>query len=91
MSYLYMHICLYDDVFKLISKVLDSEGTRGFVIGGYVRDRLLGRNTEGKDIDILVVGDGVDIARKVAKISGKNRKVTVFRNFGTAMFRHGDI
>lgn len=86
-----MHICLYDEIFKLISEVLESEGTRGFVIGGYVRDRLLERDTTGKDIDILVVGDGVDVARKTARRCGRNKKVTVFRNFGTAMFRYGDI
>jgi poly(A) polymerase len=86
-----MHICLYDKIFDLISEVLDNDGTRGFVIGGYVRDKLLGRDTAGKDIDILVIGDGISIAEKVAKLSGRNRKVTVFKTFGTAMFRHGDV
>jgi poly(A) polymerase len=86
-----MQICLYENIFKIISEVLDAEGTRGYVIGGYVRDKLLNRLSEGKDIDILVVGDGVDIARKVARKSGRNRKVTVFKTYGTAMFKHDDI
>ena len=83
-----MQICLYDNIFELITKVLDDEGTSGYVIGGYVRDRLMDRKTDGKDIDILVIGDGIAIARKVAKLSGKNTKVTVFKTYGTAMFMH---
>lgn len=86
-----MHIDLDDQIFSIITTVLDSEGTRGYAIGGYIRDKLLGISTAGKDIDILVVGNGIDIARKVAKASGRNRKVTVFKTYGTAMFRHGDI
>ena len=86
-----MQICLYENIFKVISEVLDTEGTRGYVIGGYVRDKLLNRLSGGKDIDILVVGDGVDIARKVARKTGRNRKVTVFKTYGTAMFKHEDI
>ncbi len=86
-----MLISLDDQIFKTITAVLDSEGTRGYAIGGYIRDKLLGFGTAGKDIDILVIGDGIDIARKVARASGRNRKVTIFRTFGTAMFRHGDV
>lgn len=86
-----MQICLYENIFKVISEVLDNEGTRGYVIGGYVRDKLLNRLSGGKDIDILVVGDGVDIARKVARKAGRNKKVTVFKTYGTAMFKHDDI
>ena len=86
-----MHICLYNNIFDLISEVLETEKMRGFVIGGYVRDQLLKRESGGKDIDILVIGDGISIARKVAKLAGKNRKVTVFKTYGTAMFRHDDI
>lgn len=86
-----MRICLYNNIFDLISEVLDTEKIRGYVIGGYVRDQILKRESGGKDIDILVIGDGISIARKVAKLSGKNRKVTVFKTYGTAMFRHDDI
>jgi len=83
-----MLICLYDKIFELITEVLETEGTSGFVIGGYVRDRIMGRETEGKDIDILVIGDGISTARKVAKLAGKSTKVTVFKTYGTAMFTH---
>jgi len=85
-----MHICLDDKIFSIISRVLDSEGTRGYAIGGYIRDKLLAISSAGKDIDILVIGDGIDIARKVAVECGRNRKVTVFKTYGTAMFRHDD-
>jgi len=83
-----MQFCLYDKIFNLITEVLDAEGTDGYVIGGYVRDRIMERNTEGKDIDILVIGNGIAIARKVAKLAGKNSSVTVFKTYGTAMFMH---
>ncbi|MBE0674985.1 MAG: CCA tRNA nucleotidyltransferase, partial [Bacteroidales bacterium] len=86
-----MHICLYDEIFRIISEVLDSEGTEGYAIGGYVRDRLLERESGGKDIDILIVGDGIEIAKKVAKKSGRNKKVVVYKTYGTAMFRHNEI
>lgn len=83
-----MHISLNEDVFLAISHVLESEGVRGYVIGGYVRDRVMGRVSGGRDIDILVIGDGIDIARKVARHLGLKQKVSVFKNFGTAMFKH---
>jgi poly(A) polymerase len=85
-----MNICLNDNIFDLLSEVLSSEGKEGYVIGGYVRDCILERKNTGKDIDILVIGSGIDIARKTAKRVGKGVKVTVFRNFGTAMFKTGE-
>ncbi len=85
-----MHICLYDKIFQTISEVLDSENIEGYLIGGYVRDHLLGRDNPEKDIDIVVKGSGIDIAKKIARKIDRNIKVTVYRNFGTAMFRFGD-
>ncbi len=86
-----MNIPLNNHIFKVISSVLDAEGTRGYAIGGYIRDKLLGRTTRSKDIDILVVGDGITIAEKVAKETGSRQKVTVFKTYGTAMFRYRNI
>jgi len=80
-----MKICLNDDIFRILSEVLDQEKKEGYVIGGFVRDSLLERDHPGMDIDILVIGNGIEIAKKVAKRLGKDIKVTVFRNFGTAM------
>jgi poly(A) polymerase len=85
-----MNICLNDKVFGLLSEVISSENVEAWVIGGYVRDCLLQRDHPEKDIDIVVLGNGIDIARKAAKKLGPGIKVSVFRNFGTAMFRYND-
>ena len=85
-----MNICLNDKIFETLSGVIDSENVEAYVIGGWVRDSILKREHPDKDIDIVVVGSGIDIARKVARKLGKGIKVTVFRNFGTAMFRFDD-
>jgi len=85
-----MNICLNDKIFKLLSEVVTSEKTEAYVIGGWVRDCLLKRDHADKDIDIVVVGSGIDIAKKAAKKINPKIKVSVFKNFGTAMFRHGD-
>jgi tRNA nucleotidyltransferase/poly(A) polymerase len=85
-----MHICLNDEIFKALSEVVSSENVKAWVIGGYVRDCLLKRDHPDKDIDIVVVGNGIEIARKAAKKLGRNIKVAVFKNFGTAMFRFND-
>jgi len=85
-----MNICLNDNIFSILSDVVTSENVRAWVIGGYVRDCLLGREHPDKDIDIVVVGNGIDIARKAAKKISSRIKVAVYRNFGTAMFRYGD-
>lgn len=58
------------------------------MIGGFVRDLLLG--TAGKDVDVVTVGNGIALAEEVARRMGRKTKVTVFRNFGTAMLRYGD-
>jgi len=70
-------------IFKTISDVVEETGQQAFVIGGYVRDIFLERPS--KDIDIVTLGSGIDLARKVAH-KLKVKKVSVFKNFGTAMF-----
>ena len=68
-------------VFRIISQTAEESGVRAFVIGGYVRDCFLGR--PGKDIDIVVEGSGIALAEAVAvKL---HTRVSVFKNFGTAM------
>jgi poly(A) polymerase len=69
-------------VFRLISERADEIGTEAWVIGGFVRDLLLGRDS--KDIDIVVAGSGIALAQSVARKLGKPDAVTVFKNFGTA-------
>jgi poly(A) polymerase len=74
-------------VFKIVSETVEEEGTQAFVIGGYVRDLLLRRPS--KDIDIVVSGNGINIAQKVASRIHPSLPVSIFKNFGTAMFRYG--
>jgi poly(A) polymerase len=85
-----MNICLNDKIFTTLSDVVTSENVKAYVIGGWVRDCILKRDHPDKDIDILVVGSGIEIARKAARKINPGTKVSVFRNFGTAMFRAGD-
>ncbi len=75
-------------VFKAVQQVADRKGVQAFAIGGFVRDLILERPC--KDIDIVVEGSGIELAREVAKIL-KAGRVTVFKNFGTAMFHHHGV
>lgn len=79
---------LKNPIFKIISKITTQENIAAYVVGGYVRDLFLNRSTEEQDIDIVVVGNGIEIARKVAKAINPGIKVSVFKNFGTAMFKY---
>lgn len=75
---------LNNKIFGIISEVAQECGVRAFVIGGFVRDCFLGRPS--KDIDVVVEGSGIEVAEKVA--AKVRSKVSVFKNFGTAMFRY---
>jgi putative nucleotidyltransferase with HDIG domain len=75
-------------VFKVTRDIITSEGLESYVIGGYVRDLLLDRPS--KDIDIVVVGNGLELAEKVAK-KLRVKKVTTFKSFGTAHFNYKDL
>ncbi len=85
-----MHICLNDKIFSTLSEVVSAENVRAFVIGGWVRDCLLKRDHPEKDIDIVVIGSGIKIAKSAARRFDPQLKVSVFKNFGTAMFRWND-
>jgi putative nucleotidyltransferase with HDIG domain len=71
-----------DEVLKRIGEVADREGVSVFVVGGYVRDHLLGK--EVKDTDIVVIGSGIEFAEKVGKEFGR-KNLVLFETFGTAM------
>ncbi len=77
-------------IFKLIGEASDELGVGAYVIGGFVRDYFLKRNAP-KDIDIVAIGSGIELAKKVAsKLKGKP-EISVFKNFGTAMIKHKDL
>jgi len=76
-------------IFKIISEAASEINTKAFVIGGFVRDLIIGRDS--KDIDIVAEGSGITLAKQVALKLGKNTHVSVFKNFGTAMLiYHGE-
>ena len=75
---------LDDPVFKVISQVADEMNLRAFVIGGFVRDNLLERDSN-QDIDITVTGSGIDFAHRVGEKLDRDLPVKYFKNFGTAM------
>jgi len=75
------------EIFHTISNCCDETNIECYAIGGFVRDLIIGK-TSATDIDILVVGSGIDIAKKTAKRLKIKSKITVFKNFGTAMFKY---
>ena len=72
-------------IFHVISEVADNLQVPAYVIGGFVRDLVLKRSS--KDIDVVCVGNGIALAEAVSKALPGKPKVTVFKNFGTAMLR----
>lgn len=79
--------CLSDRIFKVISLEAKKLGSNAYVIGGYVRDSLIGR--ESKDIDVVVEGSGIELAKKVAESLGVD--VHVYKQFGTAMVKRKGV
>ncbi|MHA8082339.1 CCA tRNA nucleotidyltransferase [Aquirufa sp. A-Brett2-15D] len=78
-----------DPIFQKIGLAADRLGLDSYVIGGYVRDAILGR--ECKDIDVVCIGSGIDLALEVAKeFDLPEHAVSVFKNFGTAMIKVDD-
>ena len=75
--------------FQIASEAADELGLEAYVIGGYVRDIYL--NRPSKDIDIVAVGSGIELAKLVAKKLGRGAHLSVFKNFGTAQVKCGDL
>lgn len=80
-------IHIQEPLLRQIGKLADKESVRAFVVGGFVRDEILGKQV--KDIDIVVVGNGIEFGQKVAHALEKSNLV-VFENFGTAMLQLDD-
>ena len=80
---------LDQDIFHKISEAADSLHMECYVVGGYVRDLFLERPSN--DIDVVVVGSGIEVASRLKKMLGRKAYLSVFRNFGTAQVRCGDL
>jgi putative nucleotidyltransferase with HDIG domain len=80
---------LSNKIFAIISKASQELNIESYVIGGFVRDLILQRDFK-KDIDIVAVGSGIELALKVADLLPNKPKVQVFKNYGTAMLRFED-
>lgn len=80
---------LNNTIFEVISKASQELNIDSYVIGGFVRDLLLQRGTK-KDIDVVAVGSGIELALKVSELLPKKPKVQVFKTYGTAMLRFED-
>ena len=76
------------EIFHLISQVADELGVECYVVGGYVRDIFLERPSN--DIDVVVVGSGIQVASALKQRLGKKAHLSVFRNFGTAQVKFRD-
>ncbi|MGZ9735871.1 CCA tRNA nucleotidyltransferase [Flavobacterium sp. GNP002] len=80
---------LNNKIFKVISQASQELNVDSYVIGGFVRDLLLNRDFK-KDIDIVAVGSGIELALKVSQLLPNKPKVQVFKTYGTAMLRFED-
>ncbi len=80
---------LHNKIFEVISQASQELNVESYVIGGFVRDLLLNRDFK-KDIDIVAVGSGIELALKVSQLLPKKPKVQVFKTYGTAMLRYVD-
>jgi len=77
-------------LFRQLQEVADAEGLESYVVGGFVRDQFLDRGNK-QDIDIVVVGSGIALAKAMQKKSKKATPIQVFKTYGTAMLQWGDV
>ena len=86
-----IHIkALSKPIFKIVAEASSLLKIESYVIGGYVRDFILNRSNS-KDIDIVTVGSGIDLAKKVSSLIPSQPKVSIFKNYGTAMLKTDEI
>jgi poly(A) polymerase len=84
-----MILHLQDPVFKHLAATAKKTGMPAWVVGGFVRDCILGRPT--KDVDVVVLGSGVEFAKVFADSLQENRFVSYFKNFGTAQIKTSEL
>src|SRR5690606_30468881 len=76
------------EIFSRVGACADELGLETYVVGGYVRDLMLNKNS--KDLDFVCVGSGIELAKKVASTFEQHVPLSVFKNFGTAMIKLED-
>ena len=81
---------LNNEIFSVITIASQNLNLKSFVIGGYVRDFILKRESK-KDIDIVTLGDGINLAKEVSSLLPHKPKVQVFKTYGTAMLRFNEM
>ena len=81
---------LTHQIFNTLSDCAEALGCEAYVIGGFVRDYLLERGSP-KDIDVVVLGSGISLAKKLSEALPNSPEVTVFKNYGTAMLKYQDL
>lgn len=80
---------IQEPIFTILGEIADELHLECYLIGGYVRDLLLHRPS--KDIDVVVAGSGIDMAKAVARKLGKETTLAVYKTYGTAQVKHGSI
>ena len=78
-----------NELLQLVAQSADELGIQAFAVGGFVRDKILQRNC--KDIDVVCIGNGIDLAKKIADNIKPKPHVAYFKNFGTAQIKLHDI
>ena len=86
----YYKEAISNKIFEYITQATEELQLESYVIGGFVRDFILQRGN-AKDIDVVTVGSGIELAQKVASLLPNTPKVQVFKTYGTAMLRYQDI
>jgi len=81
---------LQNNIFRVVSQAASNLNLDSYVIGGFVRDYLLKRG-DAKDIDIVAIGSGIELAKEVSKLLPGKPKVSIFKTYGTAMLKTGGI
>ena len=84
-----MKFSLQDKVFRIVGEAADALGIEAYVVGGYVLDLMLGR--ESKDVDFVAVGSGIDLAQEVVRRLGRRTRVHVYRTYGTAQVKSAGL
>ena len=82
-------ISLNNKIFEIIAQAATELNVDSYVIGGFVRDLILKRDFK-KDIDIVAIGSGIELALKVSELLPNKPKVQIFKTYGTAMLRFED-